>query len=48
VKGFRAKIESMAVKHRIGEAVINELLLTSETKPYMRDGDVIHCFKLGD
>ncbi len=48
VKGFMATFESVAVKHRIGEATINELLLTSETKPYMRGGEKLHHFRLGE
>jgi len=48
VNGFIAKFESIAANTRMGEVAINELLLTSETKPYMRDGEILHHFRLGD
>jgi len=31
----------------LGQATVTELLLTSETKPYMRDGEILFRFKLG-
>ncbi len=48
VNRFIEQFELIAADTRMGESPINELLLTSETKPYMREGDVIHRFKLGD
>lgn len=47
VNGFIAKFESIANNTRMGAATINELLLTSETKPYMRGGEIVHHFLLG-
>ncbi len=43
---FIAKFESIAKRNRIGEAVINEFYLTSETKPYMRGGEKKQIFRL--
>lgn len=43
---FIKKFESIAVNTRFSEVSINELLLTSETKPYMRGGEKLHCFYL--
>jgi hypothetical protein len=45
---FIENFESMAKKHYIGEGVINEFLLTSETRPYMLDGERLHHFQLGE
>lgn len=47
-KRFMEKFESIAVNNCLGGAPINELLLTSETKPYMRGGEILHRFRLGD
>lgn|GEM_PF-3062262 len=44
--GFLNRFESIAAGHRIGDAVINEILLTTETKPYMRDGEKLFHFRL--
>lgn len=43
---FIKKFESIAANLRLGEASINELLLTSEIKPYMRGGEKLYCFSL--
>ncbi len=43
---FIKKFESLAKNKIIGQAVINELSLTLETKPYMRDGINLHRFSL--
>ncbi|HRY82624.1 MAG TPA: hypothetical protein P5232_02905 [Candidatus Moranbacteria bacterium] len=45
-KKFINKFESIAKDNQIGSATINELLLTSETMPYMRNGEKIHVFSL--
>lgn len=43
---FIEKFETIAANTKLGQASINELLLTSETKPYMRDGKKLHSFRL--
>ncbi len=48
VNKFVKKFESIAKSTKIGEATINELLLTSETRPYMRGGEKLYCFGLED
>ncbi|MBI4825206.1 MAG: hypothetical protein HY807_02105 [Nitrospirae bacterium] len=45
---FIQKFESIAANTHMGEVTINELLLTSETKPYMRGGEILHRFRLGE
>lgn len=42
---FMAKFQSIAERNKIGEAAIDEIYLTSETKPYMRDGEKLHIFR---
>lgn len=48
VSKFMAKFESITANTHLGEATITEFLLTSETKPYMRGGEKLHVFQLGD
>lgn len=43
---FINDFELIAKSCCLGKAAINELLLTSETKPYMRRGSILHSFYL--
>lgn len=47
VNDFLAEFESIANRSHVGKTVIEEILLTSETKPYMRGGEKLHTFPLG-
>ena len=38
--------EKTVSNFEFGKAKIKELFLTSETKPYMRGGEIINAFKL--
>lgn len=44
---FLSEFESLAANIKLGQAIVSEFLLTSETKPYMRDGEILHNFRLG-
>jgi hypothetical protein len=46
-EGFLSGFESLAANSRLGQATVDEFLLTSETKPYMRTGEILHRFRLG-
>lgn len=46
VNKFMKKFELIAKSTKLGVATISELLLTSETRPYMRGGEKLHKFKL--
>lgn len=43
---FIDKFQEIAERNKIGETIIDEFYITSETKPYMRDGEKVHVFKL--
>jgi len=43
---FVSSFESTVGNFRLGEATINEFILTAETKPYMIDGEILHRFIL--
>ena len=43
---FVSAFESTVKNFRLGEATINEFLLTAETKPYMIGGEILHRFNL--
>lgn len=45
-QSFVETFEQVAADNEIGEVIVDEILLTAETKPYMRDGEVLHRFKL--
>ncbi len=45
-KAFLEMFEKTVSNFKFGKAKIKELFLTSETKPYMRSGEIIHRFKL--
>ena len=45
-KAFSKTFETTVSNFKFGEAKIDEFILTSETKPYMRGGDIIQRFKL--
>lgn len=45
-KAFSKLFENTVFNFKFGEAKIEEFILTSETKPYMRGGDIIQRFKL--
>lgn len=44
---FLSAFESLAESCKLGQATVDEFLLTSETKPYMRAGEILHRFRLG-
>lgn len=44
---FLAAFAAAATRTPLGRARIEEVLLTAETKPYMRGGEVLHRFRLG-
>ena len=43
---FLAKFDELAARTRLGSMRINEILITTETKPYMRAGATIKRFQL--
>ena len=45
---FLAAFDEIAADTKFPAISVDELLLTSETKPYMRDGKALHKFKLGN
>jgi hypothetical protein len=45
-QSFVTKFESIAEKFSLGQATIDEVLLTAETKPYMIGGEILHRFSL--
>lgn len=46
IKNFIEMFESIAKKFKICETIIDEILLTSETMPYMTGGETLHQFCL--
>ncbi len=45
---FAQNFAATAPDLKLGAAAIDQILLTSETKPYMRGGEIIHRFELGE
>lgn len=46
IKTFVSTFESLVADFRLGEAIITEFLLTSETRPYMMGGEILYRFRL--
>jgi hypothetical protein len=44
---FLATFDRLAAEPGLGSARISEILVTAETRPYMRSGEVLHRFRLG-
>lgn len=45
---YQKQFELFATDRFLGKAAINQILLTSEIKPYMRDGKILHRFNLSE
>lgn len=43
---FAAAFEEIAMHSQLGEIQVEEILVTSETSPYMRSGEILHRFAL--
>ncbi len=46
-EALRARFEEIGRQTRFGRAQVDELLITTETRPYMAGGDVVHRATLG-
>jgi len=45
---FVKEFDKIVTNFNLGKIVIDKILLTAETKPYMRSGKILHTFKLKD
>ncbi|MCX5886335.1 MAG: hypothetical protein NT096_10575 [Proteobacteria bacterium] len=45
---FHTRFKAIASNYHFGPATISEVLITSETKPYMIEGEILYKFKLGN
>lgn len=43
---FKCDFEKISSRHIIGKVLIDEILLTSETKPYMRKGEILSRYPI--